>query len=121
KDKERQAQQQADSVRNGLALLDAIEKIVFEDIALPGAQAELRQLDSDLARLLAPQSDAAQAQQRWDQARSVEKGLRDEEVIVKANLQNLKSQQIEASDRLARLNARIGAGLDERDKALAAH
>lgn len=121
KDKERQAQQQADSVRNGLALLDAIEKTVFEDIDLPGAQAELRQLDSDLARLLAPQSDAAQAQQRWDQARSVEKGLRDEEVIVKANLQNLKSQQIEASDRLARLNARIGAGLDERDKALAAH
>lgn len=117
---EKEVQEQAESVRQSLSLLDAVAKTVFDDINLPGAQVELERLEQDLIRLLSPQSDAAQAEMRWQQARGAVNVLQNEASGIKAVILDLGRQLAEADSKLERLNTRIGAGLDGRGEELAA-
>lgn len=116
---EKQARLQAESMRRSLDLLESLQHTVFEDIDLPGAQVQLEQLRQELDRLTAPRSDAVQAQLRWQRAREAVAKLRDEEVGIRAEMQDLARQQREVVSRLQRLDARTGAGLDPQDQTLA--
>lgn len=114
------AQSEAESMRKSLGLLDSIEKTVFDDVDLPGAQAELDRLQRELARLNSPTSDAALAEQRWKEAKEAVQALRNEEVRTKADLEVLNRQIAEAKVKLERLDSRVGIGLDERARDLTA-
>lgn len=117
---EREAQTQAESVRKSMGLLDTIERTVFDDIDLPGAQAELDRLERELTRLKSPRSDAAQAELYWKQAKGIVEALRKEEVKIKADIKDLHRQLSEAGSKLERLDSRIGEGLEDRGELLAA-
>jgi uncharacterized protein YPO0396 len=116
---EAEAREQAKSVQRGLNLLDAIENTVFEDIDLPGAQAELEGLNNELDRLTAPQSDAAQAERLWTRANEFVETLRNQDVRIKADIQTLSEQIAGVGNTLKRLASRIGTGLDLRGEELA--
>ncbi|MGQ0801282.1 MAG: ATP-binding protein [Pseudomarimonas sp.] len=116
---EAQAREQAESVRRGLTLLDAIGNTVFEDIDLPGAQAELKKLEDELERLTSPLSDAAQAEWLWAQANKFVEKLRSEHVEIKADIQTSGELIAGIGNTLKRLAARIGEGLDQRGVELA--
>lgn len=116
---EEAAQTQAESVRKSLTLLEAIERAVFDDIDLPGAQAELDRLERELTRLTSPRSDAALAERHWKQAQDAVKALRDEEIRIKTDIKDLDRQTSEVGSKLERLSLRIGAGLDDHGERLA--
>lgn len=116
---EEEAQTQAESVRRSLGLLDAIEKTVFDDIDLPGAQAEWGRLEQELTRLTSPRSDAALAERHWKQAQDAVKALREEEIGIKTDIKDLDRQTSDAGSRLERLDSRIGTGLDVHGEQLA--
>ena len=115
---EGKARYAADATEKSLRLLDAIKLTVFEDIDLPGAHKELERLEDDLARISAPQSDAAQAQQRWKRADEDVKELQNEAIRIRANLQTLSDQLSAIDSRLDRLAQRVGTGLDARGEEL---
>lgn len=118
-EEESAARRQADDIDRGLRLLESIERILFEDIDLPGAHAELARLQTDLARLTAPQSDAAQAQRQWELADASVKALQDEAIQLKTDIRSLSDQVSTIEARLQRLSQRIGDGLDAHGQALA--
>jgi uncharacterized protein YPO0396 len=117
---QQEAEMQAESIRKSLGLLDAVANTVFEDVDLPGAQAQLDYLSGELTRLTSPRSDAALAEQRWKQARDAVAALRDEDVKIKTDIKDLDRQISDAGGKLERLNMRIGAGLDGHSETLAA-
>lgn len=117
---EEEAQTQAESIRKSLGLLEAIEKTVFDDIDLPGAQAELDRLERELTRLTSPRSDAAMAEQEWKQAQDAVRELRNDEIRIKTDIKDLDRQTSDAGSKLKRLDLRIGAGLDDHGEVLAA-
>lgn len=119
KAEETEAQTRAESIRKSLELLDAVAKTVFEDIDLPGAQAELNRLEKELVRLTSPKSGAALADQRWKQAKDTLQKLRDDEVKIRADIEVLNRQLSEVDNKLQRLDSRAGSGLDEREQELA--
>ncbi len=119
KTEETAAQSRADSMRKSLELLDAIAKTVFEDIDLPGAQAELDRLEKQLVRLTSPKSGAALADRRWQQAKDAVQKLRDDEVNIRADAEVLNRRLSEVDTKLQRLDSRAGSGLEEREQELA--
>lgn len=117
---ESEAREQAESIRKSLTLLDVVERTVFDDIDLPGAQADLARLERELARLTSSKSDVALAERRWKQAKNIVEGLRSEEIGIKADIKDLGRQLSEANGKLERLSLRIDTGLTDRGRALAA-
>jgi uncharacterized protein YPO0396 len=101
-----------------LELLDAIAKTVFEDIDLPGAQAELDRLEKELVRLTSPKSNVTLAAERWKQAKDAVQKLRNDEVKIRADAEVLNRQLSEVDNKLQRLDSRAGNGLNGREQEL---
>ncbi len=118
--REAAARTQADAARNGLRLLDELSQTVFETIDQPGAEAALASLRQQLATLEAPASDAALAGPRWNDAKAIVTTLRDELVTLQADATDAERRHAATTRQIERLARRIGDGLADADRALAA-
>ncbi|MDY1548039.1 ATP-binding protein [Luteibacter sahnii] len=114
------AQDLADATQRGLDLLARVEQVVFEDIDALGADAELVRLKEQWTALTAPASDAAQAKQRWDDARMATEALRREERDVEIQSDRLEQAIKKADSAVHRVRQRIGEALDPERHAWAA-
>ena len=66
----RQAQQALSHLRAQRILWERLQELRYELIDVAGPQAEIQRLQDQLDALLDPQSDATQAQQRWEAAKA---------------------------------------------------
>ncbi len=93
------------------ALLAAFLKLDFAEIDVDGARAALETIDSELARLMAPDSDAATAHARWQtalQALAQQRRLREEAERQRMQIE-VSLQQVQ--DAALRLRHRAGEGV----------
>ncbi|AMN48077.1 ATP synthase [Steroidobacter denitrificans] len=115
----RKAEELVENTRKGLSLLDRIKDAVFNDIDVPGAQAELDQLRQQLQALTAPASDVEQARIKWEIAKAGTEALRGKQIELQTQIRLLTQAIEQANDAVGRIRKRIGSGLDEAQRALA--
>lgn len=117
---QRDAEALADETRKSLELLSRLQEIVFEKIDVPGAQAEFDRLQAHLLELTAPASDIEHARNAWETARQRMQTLQDQRVALKTRIALLDNAIEQANSEIDRIRRRIGDGLDEARKSLAA-
>jgi uncharacterized protein YPO0396 len=115
-----EAEQLADATQKSLELLARLQEMSFEDIDVPGAQAEFDRLQKQLLELTAPASDAEKAKADWEQAKKEAEMLRDDQVRQKTRIALLDKSIEEANAAIDRIRRRIGDGLDDARTSLAA-
>lgn len=120
-EKLRVAESRAEATRKSLLLLDRIEEIAFEDIDVPGAETERDHLQAQLDALLTPASDLERARADWEAAQRETKSLRDAQLDLNIEIKLLEQAVHTSEHAAARIRARIGAGLDESERALASN
>lgn len=109
-----------EKTRKNLALLDRLQDVAFDSIDTPGAQAEFDRLQADLLALTVPTSDVEQARSEWELARKRTQTLRDDQVMLNTKIALLVKSIEEAKTAIDRIRRRIGDGLDDARKSLAA-
>jgi uncharacterized protein YPO0396 len=117
---QRDAETLADGIRKSLDLLSRLQEVVFENIDVPGAQDEFDRLQLQLVELASPTSDVEQARSAWEAARKQTQALQDEQVTLKTRIALLDNAIEQASAAIDRIRKRIGNGLDDAQKLLAA-
>lgn len=110
----------ADATAQSLSVLERIGQTVFEDIDVAGATDTLHALRDQLAALIAPESDAAQARRRWESAEHEVRELRQEQQAALTRIGVLEHLLQTADKAIALALTRIGDGLDVAAQALAA-
>ena len=116
----RDAEALAEGTRKSLELLSRLQEIVFEHIDVPGAQEEFDRLQAQLVELTAPTSDVEQARSAWEAARGQTQALQSDQVTLKTRIALHDNTIQQASSAIDRIRKRIGDGLDEAQKSLAA-
>ena len=116
----RDAEALVEVTRKCLTLLDRLQEVVFENIDVPGAQAEFDRLRVQLQELTAPDSDVEQARSEWEAARRQRQTLQDEQVTQKTRIALLDKTIEQANSAIERIRKRIGNGLDGAQRSMAA-
>lgn len=116
----RDAEALVEATRKCLTLLDRLQEVVFENIDVPGAQAEFDRLQVQLQELTAPNSDVEQARSEWEAARMQRQTLQDEQVTQKTRIALLDKAIEQANSAIERIRKRIGKGLDGAQRSMAA-
>jgi uncharacterized protein YPO0396 len=102
-----------------LILIDGLATLEFSTIDLPGAEADLASSEARLAALLDPNSDASRAKMEFDQAAVELSSIRDLLRKLEGEIAVMKSNITTAEQERDKAIQRVGAGLDDEDKALA--
>lgn len=114
------AEDLVEATRLSLALLDRLKEVVFEDIDVPSAQAEFDRLREQLLALTAPASDVEKARGEWEAARKETDTMRGQQVDLQTRIALLENAIGRADIAIDRIRRRIGNGLDETQRSLAA-
>ena len=121
----KQAQQQMERARSacaqiesGLRLLDEIQQQQFADIDVPGLDRAIALIQQQLNAARDPNSDIAQAEKRWEQAKTELKSLRDEERRIDLQRANYADKVDSANHNKQHAFQRIGNGLTDEQKTL---
>lgn len=106
----------AEATERGLGLLQRLEEATFEDIDVAGAEGALAQLETQLAALNDPGSDAQVAEQRWRAAQDATGKLRQATTALEIAISKINEAIKLAENALQKNRLRIGEGLmdDER-------
>lgn len=100
-----------------LQLLEQLERLEFEKIDVPSAEADLTRWNEQLAQLQAPDSDAARARERWDEAKGERDGVRKQIEVEQGRRGRIAEDIRRAENRISLLCKRLGAGLSAEQQA----
>jgi uncharacterized protein YPO0396 len=116
----RKAEDLVEATRQSLTLLDRLKEVVFDDIDVPGAQTEFDRLQEQLQALTAPTSDVEKARNEWEAAKAETEAMRAEQVRLQTQIALIDNTIEQANAAVDRIRRRIGSGLDDNRKSLAA-
>jgi uncharacterized protein YPO0396 len=116
----RDAEELVEATRQSLMLLDRLQEVVFDNIDTAGAQAEFERLQAQMQALTAPTSDVERARSEWEAAKAATGAMRMEQVDLKTRIALLDKAIEDANSAIDRIRGRIGDGLDDTQKSLAA-
>jgi uncharacterized protein YPO0396 len=114
------AQRRAEEAQQLLALLQSLIEVSFSDIDLPGAEREAQALDTRLAALNQPESDAQKAHEAWADADRLLRAHRSREQSLLQRQAVLDSQRDTARGAKVKAFRRVDQGLNARQRELAA-
>ncbi len=116
----RQTRDELKRVAEQQTLLERLTELDYPTIDLPGAEAELASLQQRLEQLTAPDSDAARARQQYEEAEEVLEALHERIREQEHERSRLLERRDSAAGQRDNASARIGEGLDDADRQLAA-
>lgn len=109
-----------DALRVSLTLLQQLASLEYPTIDLPGAEAALRSLEDRLDKLTAPNSDVAKAKRAYDEAEEILVEIRKRIRDTDNDRSALQERCRNAAANRDNAFRRIGDGLDEAERQLAA-
>lgn len=114
----KRAEALAENTERGLQLFQQIEDTVYDDIDVPGAEAELAQLQARLDALIAPESDARIAEQQWRLAQAETRRIRTAQTQQQVAIGKLTDAIDQAIKAIQGSRLRIGEGLSAEDRSM---